>query len=153
MARRSGYNTCMSMQESVKRAFPDSGTPDAGQLPALTLAYIGDTVYDLYVRAFLIHTRSMQPHALHTAAIRYVCAAGQAAAARRLEGLLSDEERAVFRRGRNAHSGTMPKNASGADYHAASALEALIGYLFMKGKDERIAELMRAAWEEEKHAE
>ena len=72
-----------------------------------------------------------------------VCAAGQAAAYRRMEQSLTTEEAAVFKRGRNAHSGTMPKNASAADYHTATGLEALIGWLFLTGSDARLNELMQ----------
>ena len=116
-------------------------------LPALTLAYLGDTVYDLYVRSFLAETLHAQVHTLHLLAAKCVCAKGQADAYRRMEPLLSDEERAAFRRGRNAHSGTVPKNADVRDYRVATGLEALLGHLYVKGEDARIGELMRIAIE------
>ncbi len=116
-------------------------------LPALTLAYLGDTVYDLYVRTVLAETLHAQVHTLHLAAAKCVCAKGQADAFRRIEPLLSEEELSAFRRGRNAHSGTVPKHADVRDYRVATGLEALLGYLYVKGADARIAELMRAALE------
>ena len=109
---------------------------------ALTLAYIGDTVYDLYIRTYLAEKHGVSVHALHLAAAKYVCAAGQAAAYRTVAPLLTEEEGDAFRRGRNAHSGTTPKNASVADYRVATGLEALFGYLYLSGDDERMSELM-----------
>ena len=120
---------------------------DPLQLPALTLAYLGDTVYDLYVRSYLAETLHAQAHTLHLLAAKIVCARGQADAYRRIEPLLSDEEQAAFRRGRNAHSGTVPKHADVRDYRVATGLEALLGHLYVKGADARIGELMRAALE------
>jgi len=123
--------------------------PDAKLLSPLTLALIGDTVCDLYARVSLTDACARAPHELHLAASRYVCAAGQAAAFGRIEPMLTPEELAVFRRGRNAHSGTMPKNASPADYHAATGLEALVGWLFLTGSDERLCELMQIILKDE----
>ena len=114
-------------------------------LPALTLAYIGDTVYDLYVRTLLVRRRPAGAHALHMAAAGQVCAAGQAAAFRRVEPLLTGEELAVYRRGRNAHSGTVPKHASIADYRVATGLETLVGYLYLTGNDARLIDIRIAA--------
>lgn len=120
---------------------------DPLQLPALTLAYLGDTVYDLYVRSYLAETLHAQAHTLHLLAAKIVCAKGQADAYRRIEPLLSDEELSAFRRGRNAHSGTVPKHADVRDYRVATGLEALLGHLYLKGADTRIGELMRVALE------
>ena len=86
-------------------------------------------------------------HALHMAAAKRVCAAGQAAAYRRIEPLLSEEEQAAFRRGRNAHSGTVPKNAQLSDYRIATGGEALVGFLYWTGQDARLSELMQTALE------
>ena len=114
-------------------------------LPALTLAYLGDTVYDLYVRTYLAETLHLKVHALHLEAAKIVCAKGQALALRRIEASLTDEEQAAYRRGRNAHSGTVPKHADVRDYRVATGLEALLGHLYVKGEDARIGELMRLA--------
>jgi len=131
------------MIDEVRTAYPVPHPANADRLSPLTLALIGDTVCDLYARTFLTDETTRTPHALHLAASRIVCAAGQAVAYRRMEPHLTAEETAVFKRGRNAHSGTLPKNASAADYHAATGLETLIGWLFLSGADARLGELMQ----------
>ena len=118
---------------------------DPRQIPALNLAYVGDTVYDLYVRAYLIHTHPETVHALHLLSAKMVCAQGQARAFFALEGELTQEELSVYRRGRNAHSGTVPKNANVADYRVATGLETLLGHLWVLGREERIDQLMAVA--------
>lgn len=118
---------------------------DPLSLPALTLAYLGDTVYDLYVRTLLAETLRLPMRALHLEAAKLVCAAGQAKAYRCIADALTEEEQAAFRRGRNAHSGTVPKHADVRDYRVATGLESLLGYLYLLGRDARIGELMRLA--------
>ena len=118
---------------------------DPRQIPALNLAYVGDTVYDLYVRAYLIHTHPETVHNLHLLSAKIVCAQGQARAFFALEGELTAEELAIYRRGRNAHSGTVPKNANVADYRVATGLETLLGHLWVLGREERIDRLMAIA--------
>jgi len=141
----------MTIIDTIRAAFPDAPHRDPKQLAPLTLAYVGDTVYDLCVRSYLVSRADATPHALHLAAARLVCAAGQARTAQRLTPLLTSEELAVFKRGRNAHAGTMPKNATVADYHAATGLEALMGYLYLSGNDARISELMQIGLTGEEH--
>ena len=118
---------------------------DPRQIPALNLAYVGDTVYDLYVRAYLIHTHPETVHNLHLLSAKMVCAQGQARAFFSLEGELTAEELAIYRRGRNVHSGTVPKNANVADYRVATGLETLLGHLWVLGREERIDQLMAIA--------
>jgi ribonuclease-3 family protein len=118
---------------------------DPRQIPPLNLAYVGDTVYDLYVRAYLIHTHPETVHNLHVLSAKMVCAQGQARAFFALEPLLTEEELAVYRRGRNAHSGTVPKNANVADYRVATGLETLLGHLWVLGREARIDQLMAVA--------
>ena len=132
----------MAMIDEIRRATQTGVPKDPRQLSPLALAQIGDTVCDLYARTYLNDQFARTPRELHLAASKYVCAAGQAAAYRRMEPLLTEEEAAIFRRGRNAHSGIVPKNASAADYHTATGLEALIGWLFLSGADQRLGELM-----------
>ena len=132
----------MAIIDEIRTAVPVDQTANARQLSPLALAQIGDTVCDLYARVYLNDQFARSPHELHIAASKYVCAAGQAAAYRRMEPHLTEDEAAVFRRGRNAHSGTMPKNATAADYHTATGLEALVGWLFLSGEDARLNELM-----------
>ena len=115
---------------------------DARTVSPLSLAYLGDTVYDLYVRAYLVHVCPLTVNDLHRQASMYVCAAAQAEAYHKIENMLTEQETEVFRRGRNAHSGTVPKNASVSDYRIATGLETLFGWLFSQGEDERLDELM-----------
>ena len=115
---------------------------DTREMAPLNLAYLGDTVYDLYVRAYLVHICPMTVNDLHRQASLYVCAAAQAEAYHKIESVLTEEEADIFRRGRNAHSGTVPKNASVSDYRIATGLETLFGWLFSNGRDERLDTLM-----------
>jgi len=115
------------------------------QLSPLTLAYVGDTVYDLYIRTELVLETKATPNGLHKMASARVCAAAQAEAARRILPLLTEEELCIYKRGRNSHPGTQPKHAKLADYLAATGLEALIGYLYLTGQDERLHRLMEEA--------
>ncbi|MCR5808334.1 MAG: Mini-ribonuclease 3 [Clostridiales bacterium] len=116
---------------------------DPTQLGPLVLAYIGDTVFDLYVRTKLVETTGLTAHGLHMAAAKKVCASAQAEAYRRVEGVLTEEEAAVFRRGRNGHMGTIPRNASIGDYRLATGVEAVVGWLYLRGDDGRLNELMQ----------
>lgn len=110
-------------------------------LSPLTLAFIGDTVFDLLVREQLINDANRPVGKLHSLAAARVCAGAQARAYERLTKELSADELATFKRGRNAHSNHTPKNASEADYHAATGLEALFGWLYLNGESERLKEL------------
>ena len=112
-----------------------------GQLPgSLELAYLGDTIYDLYVRTQLVreggHVRD-----LHRRAVQRVCAHAQAEALGRIEAELTETEADVVRRARNAHQNP-PKNADPAEYHRATALEALTGYLYATGQFARLDALL-----------
>lgn len=98
-----------------------------------------------FVRTELVDSTTLTAHGLHIGAAKRVCAKAQAAAFRRIEALLTDDESAVFRRGRNAHMGSVPKNAAIIDYRIATGMEALVGYLYLSGKDERLSQLMRIA--------
>lgn len=133
----------MSMHSDITGILEIARPADPLSLPALTLAYLGDTVYDLYVRTYLAETLRLPMRALHLEAAKHVCAAGQAKAYRRIADSLSEAEQAAFRRGRNAHSGTVPKHADVRDYRVATGFEALLGHLYLSGEDERIGELMR----------
>ena len=133
----------------VSAGLPELRRRDPRQMSPLVLAYIGDTVYDLFVRTLLLERSDATAHGMHIEAAKRVCAAAQAEAFRRVEPLLTEEELAVFKRGRNAHMGTVPKNARIADYRAATGLEALLGYLYLSGQDARHASLVRAALAEE----
>ena len=104
----------------------------------LVLAYIGDSIYEVYIRELLIREPYRDVNDLHKRAVRYVKAATQAKIVKVLEPLLTEEESDVVRRGRNAHSHTVAKNADVCDYRYATGFEALIGYLYLSGDRERL---------------
>lgn len=117
-------------------------------LNPLVLAYIGDAVYELYVRMYIAKKGAIKTNSLHKASIGFVCAKAQANILTRIEKELDEDELNIVRRGRNAHSNTIPKNASVADYKKATAFEALIGYLFLKNNIERLEEIVKLAIQE-----
>ena len=117
---------------------------DHGQLPgSLELAYLGDALYDLSVREALVR-RGGRVKTMHREAVKHVCAHAQAEALTRVEPLLTPEEQDVVRRARNARQ-TPSKNADRAEYHRATALEALIGFLYITGREARMREILDAA--------
>ena len=107
----------------------------------LGLAHLGDAVYELMVRAWLCENGKATSKGLHQAAITYVAAPAQAAAAEKILPVLTEEEQAVLKRGRNARVNSIPARSTPGEYHAATALEALFGYLYLKGRTERLNEL------------
>lgn len=111
------------------------------QLSPLTLAFIGDTVFDLFVRERLVCLANRPVNTLHSLAVTKVKASAQAEAAKKIAPSLSEKELSVFKRGRNAHTNHKAKNASESDYHYATGLEALFGYLYLSGNLERLREL------------
>lgn len=108
----------------------------------LTLAYIGDAIFELVVRTVLVDRRNTQPEKLHKAATKVVKAETQALMIEALKEELTEEELAVFKRGRNAKSATKAKNATISEYRRATGFEALMGYLYLKGDLERMIELI-----------
>ena len=108
----------------------------------LVLAYLGDGVFDLYIRERLIEGKYRDAHDLHMKKIRFVNAGAQAYILRMLEETLTDREKDVVRYGRNAHTNTVPKNANISDYHVATGFEALLGYLKLSGQEERLRQLL-----------
>ncbi|MCI2057930.1 MAG: ribonuclease III [Oscillibacter sp.] len=124
--------------------------PDALQsISSIGLAHLGDAVYELLVRTWLCAHGKATGRGLHQATIRLVCAESQARRARAVEALLSEQEADVFRRGRNAQVHTVPTHASRAQYAEATALEALLGWLYLQGRRERINELFAKMMEVE----
>ncbi len=113
----------------------------------LTLAYIGDAIYDLIIRTIVVERANRPANKLHKTVVRYVNAGTQAQMIMALEEELTEEEKAVYHRGRNAKSYTSAKNASIADYRKATGLEALFGYLYLQGKMDRLLMLVRLAFE------
>lgn len=119
---------------------------EARQYSPLTLAFLGDSVYEIEVRGALTAQANCPVRRLHSEKIRYVCAAFQAKAADLLQTVFTEEELAVYHRGRNA-GGTPSKNADPADYRKATGVEAVFGYLYLMGNTERIEVLFRMIWD------
>jgi len=113
------------------------------QLSPLALAYVGDAVLELYVRTYLLYTGRQNVHALHKKAVQYVNASAQANLLKKLKDGLSPEELGIAKRGRNAKSGHLPKNADVLDYRFSTGLECLIGYLYLKGDYQRLDEIFK----------
>lgn len=109
----------------------------------LTLAYIGDAIYDLIIRTVVVERGNRSANALHKTTVKYVNAGTQSAMMEALLPVLTEEEVAVYHRGRNAKSYTTAKNASVADYRKATGMEALLGYLYLKGQTARCMELVK----------
>jgi len=122
--------------------FPPAKSPQL--MNPVVLAYMGDAVFELMVRQYLISLPNHKPHHLHREATKHVSAKAQRLWLERLQPLLSEEEADIVRRGRNTKSGAPPKNADPADYRQATALESLFGYLFYEGRMARIKELFDA---------
>ena len=115
---------------------------DVNLMPPLVWAYVGDSVYELFIRTHLVNNTKLNPHKLHIEAINYVKAKAQAEILDRIQEYLTDEEKDIVRRGRNAQNHHLPKNANIADYSHATAFEALIGYLYLSKQDERLKEIL-----------
>lgn len=117
------------------------------ELNSLALAYMGDAVYETYIRHHLLLKGAVKPNLLHRESTSFVSAKAQSKVIHYLldEGLLSEEEQGVVRRGRNAKSGSVPKNTDVQTYHYSTAFEALIGYIFLSNREERLEELIRTA--------
>lgn len=118
---------------------------DVKGLGSLALAYMGDAIYEVHIRHHLLLSGQVKPNKLHKEATNYVSAKAQSAVLHYMldEKLLSEEEEAVVRRGRNAKSGTVPKNTDVQTYRYSTAFEALIGYLYGSKQEERLNELIR----------
>ena len=123
---------------------------DPAELPPLTLAFVGDGVFDLVIRTMVVTAGKDRPvKKLHKEKADRVNAHAQAALAKVIAPLLTEEEAAILKRGRNTHSNTVPKNQSVTDYRLATGLEALCGYLYMKGEMTRLMELLKAGLDHE----
>lgn len=138
------------MEEGLERkSFIDSLRDGLDQeslrmMAPLQLAYIGDSVYELFVRTMIL-SRDDNVNKLHKKAIKYVKANAQAQSLKRLEAILTDEEKSIVRRGRNAKINTSPKNTELAEYKKATGFESLLGFLFLSKNDTRLIELLEIA--------
>ena len=136
----------ISFLEKMKQEF-SCEEKDIRTYSPLTLAFVGDCVFDLIIRTIIVERANRSPHDLHKMKSFIVKAKTQAELGEVIQELLNEEEQSVYRRGRNAKSGTTAKNASVGDYRKATALEALVGYLFLKNEEDRILYLVKAGLE------
>lgn len=117
-------------------------------LHPLVLAYIGDAVYEVYIRTMLIVSKKTNVNMLHKMSVKYVKAKAQSDIIHRINDKLTQEEQDIVRRGRNAKSATVPKHAEITDYRYSTGYEALIGYLYLMNHNERLMEILRLSVEE-----
>lgn len=120
-----------------------NGECDYRGMSPLNLAFVGDGVYDLFVREWLACSGNCPVGKLHRLKVEKVCCKAQAEFMEAVMPKLTEEELAVFKRGRNAHTYHTPKNATNEAYHTATGLEALIGYIYLKGDIPRVREILR----------
>lgn len=112
---------------------------EARMLSPLQLALIGDGVYEIFIRNYILtNNTALSANKIHVKAIQYVKAKSQAYIMHKIEEFLDEDEEAVYKRGRNAKSATVPKNADVRDYRMATGFEALVGYLYLSGKKDRL---------------
>lgn len=114
---------------------------NAKQLSPLNLAFIGDCVYEMLVRESLVLQANRPVNDLHRESVKYVSAKAQTEAFEKIKDMLTEEETAVYKRGRNAKVGHSPKSATEGEYHCATGVEALFGYLYLSERTDRIKEL------------
>lgn len=122
-----------------------SKTPE--QCPPLVLAYMGDAVYEVFIRTLIVGRENLPVHMLHEHSVKFVKAKAQSNIIHGIMEILTPEEQDIVRRGRNARSGTIPKNADITEYKRATGFEALLGYLYLKRDFGRLIEIMKAATE------
>ena len=115
---------------------------DIDTMSPLIWAYVGDSVYELYIRTHLTNTTKLKPHKLHIESIKYVKAGAQAKILEKLMAELTEQEKEIVKRGRNAENHHLPKNATVQEYMYSTAFEALIGYLYLTKQDERLKEIL-----------
>lgn len=126
-------------------SFTGQPIKDVHLLSPQVLAYIGDAVYELAVRRFLVTKGTVKTNQLHAQAVKYVRAGAQARVLFVLENMLSEEEKNIVRRGRNSKSMHIPKGAGVTEYRYSTAFECLIGYLYLKGDIQRLNEILQIA--------
>lgn len=112
----------------------------------MKLAFLGDAVFELMVRSNIVSTKNISVNDMHSMKTKYVCSKGQSDAITLLEGVLTPQERDIYKRGRNSNSGTVPKNSGVVSYRRATGLEALFGYLYLNQDICRINELFDIIW-------
>ena len=124
---------------------------EANQYGTAALAFLGDAVYEQFVREMIVCRANMPAAKLHNEAVKYVCCEYQSAAAERIFDRLSEDEQAVYKRGRNADGITPPKHSTVIDYRRATGLECLFGYLYLIGESARLREIFGMITEEQEN--
>ena len=119
---------------------------DIHEMSPLALAFVGDAVLELLVRARLVGSTRLQPNRLHTVATHYVSAHAQNRELEILEPMLTEAEANVLRRGKNASKASVAKHATAQEYRASTGLECLLGWLYLQGQNDRIQQLFEALW-------
>ncbi|MBR6627062.1 MAG: ribonuclease III [Lachnospiraceae bacterium] len=132
----------ITLLEQIKQSF-DCKEQDIRSYSPLTLAYIGDGIYDLIIRSVVVERGNCSANSLHKKTTRYVSAVAQSGMIQALFDELTEEEQAVYLRGRNAKSYSAAKNASRGEYRRATGFEALIGYLYLQNQTERLLYLVK----------
>ena len=127
------------MEEFIELNRPEE---EINLLSPLTWAYVGDCVYELYVRTKLVNKTNLKPHKLHIETIKHVKAKSQAELLEKIQYKLTDEEKDIVRRGRNAENHHLPKNSNVQEYSHATAFEALIGYLYLTKRFQRLKKIL-----------
>ncbi|WP_027633494.1 Mini-ribonuclease 3 [Clostridium hydrogeniformans] len=126
--------------------FQKYSNSEAKQLNSLSLAFVGDAIYEVYIRSLILKNNDqLSAHKLHVRAIGYVKAKAQSDIMKELEIELNEEELGVYKRGRNTKSHTVPKNADVRDYRNATGFEALVGYLYLTNQKERMMYILDRA--------
>ena len=128
----------MNAEDNIKKMQKYSGEENPRELSPLVLAYIGDVVYEMLVRVYVLSFGNAPVNKMHRKSSMIVKAQSQKETYFKIEKLLTEEEQAIFKRGRNAKSNTVPKNADLIDYKIATGLEAVFGYLYLKGEVDRL---------------
>lgn len=147
MEKKLDEQNLLSMSAYIRKAWnlPDT---DIKSYSGLTLAYIGDAIYELVIRTYIVEHGNAPVNKLHKQVVKLVQASTQAKLYHVIQDILTEEEMAIYKRGRNAKSFTSAKNADIIEYRTATGLEALIGYLYLTGQTVRLLELIRPVFDE-----
>lgn len=128
--------------ESIINSFKKKEKEEVNLMSPLVWAYVGDAVYELYIRTYLASTTKLNPHKLHIESIKYVKAASQAKKLEALMPELTEEEQNIVRRARNTQNHHLPKNANVTEYMYSTAFEGLVGYLYLTDQEKRLKEIL-----------
>lgn len=124
----------------------ENNQPDVHELSSLSLAFVGDSVYEMFIRTKILSSGNRPARELHKIAVGYVKAEAQSRAVLSILDGLTEEETDIYKRGRNTNIHTVPKHADIKDYRQATGLEALVGYLYITGQQERLIEILELAF-------